>query len=394
MKKKAWIVALVAFFAGIVLAITQNKVLPCILTLQEAFDMSMAGVALLSSIFALTAMAVALPASIVMNKIGPKKCGLLAIGFALMGSLLGVFSSQVSTLLVSRIIEGIGVGFIAVVSPALISMWFPAEKRGLPMGVWGSWQMVAQAVNFFVGNSLTIKYGWQGLWWFGIVVLTIALVLFLWKAATPPAEQNYAPVEGDISIVKGLKSKSTWLLSSSMMCFCFSCFGFISWIAPYWSQAFSWDIGKANSYISAMMIIEIIMVVIVGAILDRIPNRKAFGKFAFLFYGVILLFAFRMHNPMFILPFIFIFPFLDGSIPTVCWTLIPQTVEDPENAGVAIGVLNTMQSLGMMLGAPITGYFIENYGWATATIPLAIVMVIGFILFSSAKIYTQQAQPD
>ena len=272
-------------------------------------------------------------------------------------------------------------------------MWFPAAKRGLPMGVWGSWQMVAQSGTFFVGNYLTVSYGWQGLWWFGIIVLVIAIILFAMKISSPPTEENYADVEtADVPLREGFKSKSAWLMSGAAMCFCFSCFGFVTWIAPYWSQAFNWDIDTANKYVSMIYLLEIGMVIAVGWCLDHIKDRKLFGKATFLLYAGILFLCFRMDNPALIIPFVIIYPFLEGAIPTAFWTLIPQTVEKPELAGVAIGILNTLQNLGIVLGPPITGAVIEAYGWSAGTIPITISSVVGVVLFSSVKIYPSKYQ--
>lgn len=388
MKRRAWTITLIVFLAGVALAVAQNKVPPCILTLMEYFEINMATAGLLSSIFSIMAMATAIPAALILTKLGPKKCGMIALGCAIAGSFIGVFSSTLTSLFISRIIEGFGVGVIAVVGPALISMWFPPEKRGLPMGVWGSWQMVAQAGTFFVGNFLTIRYGWQGLWWFGIVVLIIALILYTLKVTSPPNEVNFADVQAEgILLREGFKSRSAWFMGGAALCFCFSCFGFCTWIAPYWSQAFGWDIDIANKYVSIIYTLEIGMVIAVGWFLDRVTDRKMVGKIAFVLYAIILFVSFRISSPKLIIPFIILYPLLEGAIPTAFWTMIAQTTEKPELAGIAIGILGLLQNLGMVLGPPITGAVIENYGWATGTIPITISALIGLVLFSMVTVY-------
>ena len=44
-------------------------------------------------------------------------------------------------------------------------------------------------------------------------------------------------------------------------------------------------------------------------------------------------------------------------------------------------------NIGTLLGPPVTGFFIENYGWETATIPLAIMAIVGAIVFAFVKTY-------
>lgn len=133
--------------------------------------------------------------------------------------------TYLTTLFISRIIEGLGLGVIAVVAPALISMWFPPEKRGLPMGIWGAWQMVAQSATFFLGEYLTLDYGWQGMWWFGVSLCLLSFILYGLKVASPPGELNYADVETvDVSIWEGFKSPSVWLLAGAVLFFLCSLF--------------------------------------------------------------------------------------------------------------------------------------------------------------------------
>lgn len=390
MKKRAWTVMLIAFLAGIALAWVQNKVPPVITTLIDVFDISMATAGWLSSIFAFMGMVTAIPAAFIINKMGPKKSGLVAIGAAIVGSLIGIFSSNVSVLLISRVIEGLGVGIIAVVAPTLISMWFPAEKRGFPMGIWGSWQMVAQAITFFLGSSLTIAYGWQGVWYAGIALCVIAFIAYGIFIASPPAEASYADVESsNVSIWEGFKSVSTWWMCGVAFFFCIGCFGWCTWTATYWSQAFSWDIGIANNYVGVIYMLEIPFVFIIGFILDKITDRKKFGMVLAALYAVILFISFRMTNPGFIIPFVIIYPILEGAICTVFWTLCPQTVKKPELAAIALAIMVMGMNLGMVLGPPIEGAVIEAYGWAAGTIPLTIAGLLALFCLGMSKIYVQ-----
>jgi predicted MFS family arabinose efflux permease len=393
-KTTAWVVVVIAFFGGLALANVQNKVPPGILAIMEYFQIDMTTAGWLTSVFAIMGMVSAIPAAFILSKIGPKKCGMISLGCAIVGSLIGVFTESLTILLISRVIEGVGVGIIAVVGPSLISMWFPPEKRGLPMGLWGSWMMVSQALLFFVGGGLTTAFGWQGLWWFCVSICVLVAIFYQWKVDSPPPEQNYADqeVEG-LNFKEGFKSASTWLIAGAGMIFTFCCFGFATWIAPYWSETFSWDIDVANKWVSIMYALEIPIVIGIGWMLDRIKNRKMVGVIGFLLYAGILFYCFRMGDPRLIIPFIIIYPFLEGSIPTVYWTITPQTAKKPEHVGIALGIMNVGLNLGTLVGPPLTGFLVENYGWGTATIPLAIASLVGMCLMLAVKLHNHDKAP-
>lgn len=388
MKRKAWTVMLIAFLAGIALAYVQNKIPPVITTVMDVFQLNMATAGWLSSIFNVMGLVTAIPAAFILSKLGPKKCGLIALLCAVLGSLIGVFSSTISVLLISRIVEGIGLGVIAVVAPALISMWFPPEKRGLPMGIWGAWQMVAQAAAFFLGEYLTKSFGWQGMWWFGIALCALAFILYGLKVASPPAEANYADVEStNVNIWEGFKSLSVWFMFGNAFFFCIGCFGWCTWTAPFWSETFGWDIGKANAYVGYVYLLEIPFVMVIGWILDKVKDRKKFGIVMAAIYALVLFISFRMKSPQFIIPFIILYPIFEGTICTVFWTITPQTVKKPELAGVALAILVMGMNLGMVFGPPITGAVIEAYGWVAGTIPLTIAGILSVVCLAMAKIY-------
>jgi predicted MFS family arabinose efflux permease len=393
-KATAWVVVVIAFLGGLALANVQNKVPPGILAIMDYFQIDMTTAGWLTSVFAIMGMISAIPAAFILNRIGPKKCGMISLGCAIVGSLVGVFTDNLAILLISRVIEGVGVGIIAVVGPSLISMWFPPEKRGLPMGLWGSWMMVSQALLFFVGAGLTASFGWQGLWWFTLGICVLVAILYQWKVDSPPPEQNYADQEVEkLNFKEGFKSTSTWLIAGAGTIFTFCCFGFATWIAPYWSETFSWDIDTANKWVSIMYALEIPIVIGIGWMLDRIRNRKMVGVIGFLLYAGILLYSFRMGDPRLIVPFIIIYPFLEGSIPTVYWTITPQTAKRPEYVGVALGIMNVGLNLGTLIGPPLTGFLVESYGWSVATIPLAVASLVGMCLMFAVKLYSQDRKP-
>jgi MFS family permease len=86
----------------------------------------------------------ALPAGIILQKLGPKVAGLIAVGCLMIGSAWGALANGAGLLLASRVLEGVGMGLIAVVAPASIAMWFPREKQGTPMGIWATWVPVGE----------------------------------------------------------------------------------------------------------------------------------------------------------------------------------------------------------------------------------------------------------
>ncbi len=389
----AWVIVAIAFLGGVALACAQNKVPPVIDVVMLGFGIGETDAGWLTSVFTIMGMITALPASWLLQKLGAKRIGVISLVCCAVGSAAGAFCTDFWMLLATRVVEGVGVGMIAVVGPALIAMWFPAEKRGLPMGVWGSWMMVAQTLLFCFGGGIASAWGWQGVWWFVFGLCVIALVLYQWRVREPSGDMpNHAAGEEseEFHFGEGLKSGSTWILTLCGLIFNFCCFGFATYISLYWAQTFyGGDMAASNQWIAIMYALEVPVVIFLGWVMNhiRLGRRKFMGVIGFALYTFILFVCFRMDDPAMILPFIIIYPFLEGAIPTTYWTLVASTAKKPEYAGTSIGILNIGLNAGVLLGSPVTGFFIEHFGWAAATWPLAIASVVGAVLFVFVKTY-------
>jgi MFS family permease len=386
--RKAWVVAFATIFAGIALALVQNKVAPCMTTLMDAFDIDMVTAGWLSSLFSLVGIVMAIPASLILNRLGPKRGGIGALACAIVGSLIGVSTNSEVILMVSRVVEGVGVGLIAVIGPALIAMWFPEARRGLPMSVWGAYQMGAQAVMFFLGGTLVTGFGWQGMWWFALAVTLLALVFYALCVKSPRPESSYAGIEGrDVSLREGMRSRSTWLLALVTMMFCIGCFGFVNWIATYWSYAFTWSEGEANMWVGYFSIAGVVAAIIIGALLNRVKNRKRFGMIALVAYALVGLVGMMMPNPLFIVVFVIVYGFTDAGFPCVLWTMAAQSVKKPEFVGIAMGVVCIGFNLGVLLGPPITGGIVEAFGWNAGAMVICASCLFATAILKFVKIY-------
>lgn len=390
----AWLIVIIAFLGGLALASAQNKVPPVIDVVMLDFAIGETDAGWLTSVFTIMGMITALPASWLLERFGAKKIGVISLACCAVGCAVGAFCTEFWQLLLTRVIEGVGVGMIAVVGPAIIAMWFPAEKRGLPMGVWGSWMMASQTILFFFGGGIAANWGWQGVWWFVFILCVVALVLYQWKVKEPDGvdEPNYSVGEEpeEIHFGDAFKSGSTWILTFCGLIFCFCCFGFATYISLYWAQEFfDGDMIQSNWWVSIMYAIEVPVVIFLGWVMNHIKlgNRRFMGVIGFALYIFIMFFCFRMDNPALLLPFIIVYPFLEGAIPTAYWTLVASTAKKPEDAATSIGILNVGLNIGTLLGPPIIGFFIENYGWASASWPLAIGALLGAILFFFVKTY-------
>ena len=388
MNKNAWRVTFAAVFAGLAIAIIQNKVVPCITVLQDTFSIDAGTAGWLSSAFCVMGIVMAFPGALIVEKIGLKRTGLLSLLFGLIGTGIGMLSRSVPMLLVSRVIEGAGAGLIAIVVPSLISLWFAPEKRGLPMSIWSTWQIVAQSLCFLFGLTLTNALSWRGLWGAGGIITVLAALFFVLFVRVPDAgrENAEAPARSEsVSFSRALKSPAVWLVCLAMMFFTFSNFGFVTWVAPSWAELFAMDPDVCNRYISIMYIFALPVSVLFGFILNRVDHKR-FAVFSYLLYALISASAFILPSSSLILPFIILYPFAESAICAAMWTLVPEAAGDARFVAVAMALFGLLQNVGMLLGPPFSGAVKDRFGIAAVAAAVLIPALIGTALVALAKI--------
>lgn len=358
--RNRWLVCLSTVVGGISLALVQNKISPIITILMANFKINAQTAGWLSSIFSLIGVFVALPASSIIKRIGVKKAGLASLVIAIIGSLMGVLTNNVVILMFSRFIEGMGVGIISVLGPMVITMWFKPEERGLPMTIWTSWMTISQAILFFSASPLVKHFTWRGLWWLGIIACAISIVLYSLFVSEPHKvePQNVASDRQDI--VQGVKSLSTWIMALAAFLFTLCSFTFVSWIGNSWARNANIPLSHVTPLIGYVYLFEIVYMVIIGFVLDRIPNKKLFGLVAAVIYGIIGLISFNFTKSYaMIWVMIVLFPFFDGSLPSVIYTLAPLTEKDSRYSPQAISIMNIGLNAGTFLAAPLSGALVD-----------------------------------
>jgi len=117
------VVMLISMVAG---SICMNKVAPVLTNIVSdlAIANSTLSGMLISGIF------LSIPMGMLTTKYGTFKTGLFSLAAIIIGSSMGAVAGNYTLLLVSRMVEGIGLMFLATIGPAAVASSFSDEKRG------------------------------------------------------------------------------------------------------------------------------------------------------------------------------------------------------------------------------------------------------------------------
>lgn len=123
------------------------------------------------------ALAVMLPTSgWLADKFGYKSIYFTGLALFTFGSLLCGMSGNETTLVLSRIVQGLGGGMIQPLGMAIITREFPPEKRGIAIGFWAVSAAASVSFGPLIGGYLVDNYSWQFIFDINVPVGIVALL--------------------------------------------------------------------------------------------------------------------------------------------------------------------------------------------------------------------------
>jgi MFS family permease len=375
----AWVILLVVFLASVAAPLNQFKVPPLMPVLMESFQLNLSQAGMLMSVFAFTGLILALPAGIIMQKLGPKTAGLMAVGCLVVGSVWGAFATNAGLLLASRVVEGVGMGLIAVVGPASIALWFPREKQGTPMGIWATWVPVGSVLMYNMAPAVGLTAGWQAVWWISAGFALVALVLYgLLMKMPPAATDGHQP--GDAAppnLGQALANRNIWLLALQFGCFNLVFIAIATYFPTFLADVRGYPLGQAGFIASLSSLVILGSAPLAGWLSDRIGSRRLVFSLPYLIIAGMMLLPFSLTGWL-LYVFVIFLGILAGAIPTATFAAAPEVMGRPQLAGIGLAVVAVGQNVGMVIGPILFGMLVESFGWVAAGYGLIPFCLLGF----------------
>jgi predicted MFS family arabinose efflux permease len=381
-RRRAWAVVLVVFAAGVVVAIGQFKVPPVLPVVMADLGVDMATGGLFMSMVSAASLILAIPSALVLIRLGLKLTGVVALACTVTGAALGALSPTVPGLLLGRLFEGMGISLIGILGPAAISAWFEPQDRGLPMGIWAAWVPLGSVIAFNVAYPLEHALGWQSLWWFGGLCAAIVLVIYALVVADPPPAGATAIVEPQglpVSLGRRLRNWASWLLAVIFGTFALSTISYNTWAPTYLIEVLGVVPAAASFVASLMFIVGMLGNVGGGLLLNRSSDRYRLLTTMFLITTVLFAGSFSLGSVGVTAVFISLLGVVGNTIPTIVFTLAPETMEDLRFAGLGLAIAMMGSSIGTLVGPPLLGKALSGGTWTLGSVFLVAVMSVGLV---------------
>ena len=382
---RAWVVAIVAIIASILISVNNNKLPATASLVLPALGIDTGALSTLMSLNGYVGFVLAFVAATIIMKFGSKKSTLMVLACALVGAVISAFAQSYELLVVGRLIEGVGYACIGTVVPVLVSEWFPPSKRGVPMGIFSVWvplgsMFIMGTSDFFFNTADPSSY--HNVFWF--VVVLMAIITVIWVVAVRNPQHSYLEDETDPNAPKpkvseGFKSLSCWIAMIAFAAFSLGTACVMNFETLYMVQTMGMDQAAANGMLNIANIAVVIGGVGIGFVLNAVKSNS--GRLAILavssaVLGVCFALAYTVGGAM-LTPWLIVFGLSNGIVPAIFFTMVAEIAPRPELASVSSTLMSCGQCVGGILFAAV-GAVVATAGWGACT---GLLVAVGVVLF-------------
>ncbi|WHY20410.1 MFS transporter [Paenibacillus sp. G2S3] len=318
-------------------------------------------VSLVTSVFALTAIASRFMTAFLMRRVSRNV--LLYIGLAIAAAITGLYvaADSIGSLLLMRVGYGIGFGIASTIIPTIVSQIIPSKRMGEGIGYFGLSTSLAMSIGPMIGLNVMKQSGFGTLAMIGTFTLLLAFpVLFFSRSL--PAVPKKQPIERSIVPSKPLKVPfNTKLVLPAILnvLIAITYGGLLSFIALFGESVHLEQVGL-------FFLFNAITIIIIRPISGRLFDKR--GPAAVLIPAAVCVVAsltvlsYTTSMPMLIVSAL-LYGLGFGAIqPTIqAWMLRTST---PAQYGMANSMFYNSTDLGVASGAIILGAIsaASNYG--------------------------------
>lgn len=292
------------------------------------------------------------------------------------GALAPTLVPNFAALLFGRVVSGFGGGLLLVSILKLLTEAFTEVQHGVAFGVFVAGLPAGTGIAFDLFTPLSRWLGgWRGETYVAIVIALMALAAFAGVVRSGKRETRAANTAQSV-----LRNGPILRLSLAVVLGYTAVIGFTTWAPTTLVSYAHIPIWSASAIASILLLIDIPLGPLWGAVSDRIGRRKMFIILAFAIYliGSIFIPVVAEASSWIVAPALLLVVAVMGSGCAMFFPValsIPRKCVTHEQAGSAYGMFFTAQALGMLLGPSVIGYALDV---TSATIAFLTVSAITF----------------
>ncbi|AGA11278.1 NarK/NasA family nitrate transporter [Sinorhizobium meliloti] len=320
--------------------------------------------------------------------------GRLVYTLTMLAAALATFLLAYATTYPQMLLAGLGVGLAGgsfAVGVAYVSPFFPAEKQGTALGIFGAGN-VGAAVTKFLAPFVLVAFGWQAVAEVWAAALLVTAVVFWFSTEDDPqfrARRDVgAPRKSFLSEFQPLKNIQVWRFS---LYYFFAFGGFVAlalWLPRYLVGVYGFDIETAGMIAAAYSIPGSIFRAYGGALSDKLGARRImYAMFVVSAVATAILSipagAAGGAMPILVTPIVFVVvTFVLGFVMSLGKAAVYKhiPVYYPSHVGAVGGIVGMMGGLGGFVLPIAFGFLKDVTGlWSSCFMLLFVIVAVSMV---------------
>lgn len=335
------------------------------------------------------------------DRFGPRRtlavCAVIWAGATVLTGLASGFAS----LIVARLLLGLGEGATFPTATRAMSNWMPASRRGFAQGTTHAASRIGNAIAPPLIVWLMLMSGWRGAFIVTGIASFIWAVLWIWYFRDDPRAHpriTEAECEG-LERFSGAKERAPvpWrrlVARMSPVTAVYFCYGwvlwlFLGWIPQYFLHNYHMHLAKSALFASGVFFAGVLGDWLGGSVTDRILKRSRNLRLARnVMVGVCMLLTLLSLAPILLAQNVTVtlaalclsagFFFNEMTIGPM-WA-VPMDIA-PRHAGTASGIMNTGSAAAAIVSPVVGGWLIDRTGnWNLPFTVSMAIMALGIVL--------------
>ena len=364
---------------------------------SKDFNLSKTEIGFVFSAFAYPYLLFQVIGGYVSDKFGSKRTLFYSALIWAVATILTGFATGLVSLVVARVLLGIGEGATFPAATSAMSAWVSKADRGFAQGITHAFARIGNAAAPALIVFIMVTYSWR--WSFYVCGAISFLWVILWGFVFTEKPQDHPlitkeelaklpdRVKENVKVPFGPLFKRMFPVTIVYFCYGWTLWLFLSWIPQYFLHSYEMVIKKSAIFASGVFFAGVVGDTLGGIISDKIlKNTNNFVKARSYMVAVCMFFA-----CVSMIPILYVH---DITVSAIClsagfffaeltigpmWA-IPMDIA-PKYSGTASGMMNTGSAFAAIVSPVVSGFIIDKFGnWELPFIGSMILMIAGMLL--------------
>jgi predicted MFS family arabinose efflux permease len=303
----------------------------------------------------------AMPVSMFMRRLGTRRAlifGLVAIGF---GSAIGAAASGAAILILSRVIEGLGLLATVLVIPHLLQQVVAPRDRDVMLAIWGSYMPVGTVLMLLLGPALP-EIGWRTLWVFNAMLPIAYATLCFFRFGLGERGSKESSLFSDVEAL--FRAPGCVYLALAFGLYSFSYVAIAGFMPLILVTQLRLSVATAGLFTTAAVAANVVGNIMAGVLLRAGVPVWANVAMSFGVYGIASLIIFASGTSGGVIAATAAFTLgIGGLSPGSIFAAIPRFAPTAALVTPAVGLIQQASNIGQFVGPLATGFFAAHFGW-------------------------------